>query len=290
MPLPNRWLTSLLVTYGGEALIVDCGDGAQIALKAHGSHPKDIGYILITHLHADHVAGLPGILLSISNAGRTEPVQLYGPSGLRALVRGLSILLPDLAFPLEITEWTDKEHRVQAMGLEITAFGVDHRVPCYGYSFHLPRRPAFDVEKALALGVDRTYWRILQRGECVCVDGRRILPEQVLGAPRKGLRWVYTTDTRPTTSILLNALGADLFVCEGMYGDEDKVDKAREHKHMTFGEAVALAKAAQVKALWLTHFSPSMPNPEEYEPALVEAFPAAKVGVDGMSCTLRYDS
>ena len=133
------------------------------------------------------------------------------------------------------------------------------------------------------------YWKHLQKGETVEYEGRILTPDLVLGPPRKGIKLTYTTDTRPTDSIRENAKGSDLFICEGMYGEKEKIAKAREYKHMTFYEAAQLAKDAQVKEMWLTHYSPSLTRAEEYMDDVRKIFPAAKAGKDKMSAELNFE-
>lgn len=264
MPLPYRWLTSLMVRYNGSSLLIDCGEGTQIAIKEKGWSFKPIDVICFTHYHGDHISGLPGMLLTMGNADRTEPLTLIGPKGLEKVVNALRIIAPELPFKINYIEITEPEQTFEINGYRLKAFRVNHNVICYGYTFEIDRAGKFDVERANASGVPQRIWGLLQKGETVEVEGITYTPDMVLGPARKGLKVTYCTDTRPTESIKKNAVGSDLFVCEGMYGEKDKQKKAKEYKHMTFYEAAQLAKDAKVKELWLTHYSPSLTYPEEY--------------------------
>ncbi|MCM1038616.1 MAG: ribonuclease Z [Ruminococcus sp.] len=289
MPLPYRWLTSLMARYNGKSILIDCGEGTQIAMKEKGWSPKPIDIICFTHFHADHISGLPGMLLTMGNAERTEPLLLIGPKGLTKVVSALRIIAPELPFPIECLELTEAEQTLPFDGFKIEAFKVHHNVICYGYNIVVERTGKFDVEKAQVCGIERKYWNRLQKGETIETGQGVWRPEMVLGAPRKGIKLTYCTDTRPTESIVKNAQGADLFICEGMYGEPEKKQKAKEYKHMTFYEAAELAKAAQVKELWLTHYSPSLVRAEEYMPAVRKIFPNAIAGKDGKSVDLLYE-
>ena len=288
MPLPYRWLTSLMARYNGTSILIDCGEGTQIAMKEKGWSPKPIDIICFTHFHADHISGLPGMLLTMGNAERTEPLLLIGPKGLTKVVAALRIIAPELPFQVQCLELAEAEQTLQFDGFRIEAFKVNHNVVCYGYSIIIDRIGKFDVEKAQARGIDRRYWNRLQKGETIETEQGTWTPDMVLGAPRKGIKLTYCTDTRPTDSIVRNARGADLFICEGMYGEPEKKQKAREYKHMTFYEAAHLAKEAQVEELWLTHYSPSLTRAEEYMEDVRKIFPNAIAGKDGKSVDLNY--
>jgi len=288
MPLPYRWLTSLMVRYNGHSILIDCGEGTQIAMKEKGWSPHPIDMICFTHYHADHISGLPGMLLTLGNAERKEPLTLVGPKGLTRVVNALRVIAPELPFEIEYIELTEPEQELEIDGLKLKAFRVNHNVSCYGYSMTLDRIGKFQVEKALELNIEKRYWSLLQKGETVETDQGVFTPDMVLGAPRKGLKLTYCTDTRPTNSIVENAKDSDLFICEGMYGEPDKQEKAVEHKHMTFKEAAEMAKKAEVQELWLTHFSPSLPKAEPYMNDVRKIFPNAYAGKDGMSTELQF--
>lgn len=286
VPLPGRFLTSLLVRYEGEAFLVDCGEGTQVAIREAGLGFKQIGVICLTHFHADHVAGLPGLLLTIGNSGRTEPLIVIGPRQVARVVECLRVIAPQLPFPVEYAE-TGGGEALQMDALTVFTHPVEHWIPCFAYRFDLARRPKFDAEKARALDIPVRYWSVLQRGEAVEAEGRRIEPAAVLGEARRGLRLCYATDLRPSDTLADFASGSDLFICEGMYGDPALREKAVEHRHCLFGEAAAMAARADARELWLTHFSPSMPDPAAYLPHAAAIFP--NVFVDKTRALLRFD-
>ena len=293
MPLPNRFLTSLYVRYNGKCILIDCGEATQIAMKKKGLSAKPIDVICFTHYHADHISGLPGMLLTMGNAERTEPLLMVGPRGLERVVNSLRVIAPELPFEILYKELTEDEMSFDIEGMPfftVTAYKVNHNIPCYGYSMSLRRQGKFDVEAATAAGIDRRYWNSLQKGETVTLeDGRVLTPDMVLGAERKGIKLTYCTDTRPTDSIVRNAKDSDLFICEGMYGEKDKQQKARENKHMTFYEAARLARDAGVKEMWLTHYSPSPVNPKEFMPETKSIFANTIAAKDGRNVELRFE-
>lgn len=289
MPLPFRSLTSLMTRYNGSSLLIDCGEATQIAIKEKGWSFKPIDVVCFTHYHADHISGLPGLLLTMGNAERTEPLTLIGPKGLEKVVNCLRVIAPELPFPLKFIELTQPEQVIEINGYEIHAFRVNHNVVCYGYSIQIRRAGKFQLEKAMEYQIPKQYWSRLQKGEVITDGGNTYTPDMVLGSERKGIKVTYCTDTRPTDSIVRNAQEADLFICEGMYGEEDKKAKAVEYKHMTFYEAARMAKEAQVKELWLTHFSPSLVYPEEFMPKVRKIFSNAKAGKDRKSVELDFE-
>lgn len=289
MPLPYRWLTSLMTRYNGSSLMVDCGEGTQIAVKEKGWSFKPVDIMCFTHYHADHISGLPGILLTMGNAERTEPLTMIGPKGLERVVNALRVIAPELPFEIKFIELTEPEETIESKGYTIHAFRVNHNVTCYGYTLEIPRAGRFSVEHALERQIPQKYWSRLQKGEIIEEEDKTYLPEMVLGPPRKGIKLTYCTDTRPTESIAKNAKDSDLFICEGMYAEKEKLAKAKQYKHMTFYEAAHLAKDAGVKEMWLTHFSPSLVRGEDYMDAVRKIYPNAYLGKDGKSVTLDFE-
>ena len=289
MPLPRRWLTSLMTRYNGSTLMIDCGEGTQIAVKEKGWSFKPIDVICFTHYHADHISGLPGLLLTMGNADRTEPITLIGPKGLERVVSALRVIAPELPFEIKFHEIQNPEETFEINGYHITAFRVNHNVLCYGYTIEIKRAGKFDVERAKAAGVPMRCWNPLQKGETVIFEGRKYTPDMVLGEPRKGIKVAYCTDSRPVPAITEHAKQADLFICEGMYGEPEKEAKAREYKHMTMKEAARLAKEAGVGQMWLTHYSPSLVHPEEYLDSAREIFPATIAAKDGRTLEMNYE-
>ena len=286
MPLPERFLTSLMIRHNGHSFIIDCGESTQTSIRMQGWSFKDIDVLMITHFHADHISGLPGLLLAMTNSDKTEPLIIIGPKGLRQVVNSLRVIAPEISFPIKFIE-LDSDSTFEFFGLRINAFKVKHGMPCYGYSFELDRLGKFNPIAAKELEIPVKYWNKLQHGETI----KNWTPDMVMSAPRKGIKVTYCTDTRPTDSIIQYAKDSDLFICEGMYGETDNETKkkARAKRHMLMTEAVELALIANVKELWLTHFSPSMIKPSRYEKMLKKMFSATHVGEDRMTVTLTYD-
>lgn len=289
MPLPRRYLTSLMCRYNGSNILIDCGEGTQVAIKQKGWSFKPIDVLCITHYHADHISGLPGLLLTMGNAERTEPLLMIGPKGLEKVVNSLRIIAPELPFDIEFIELTENFQTIQMEEYRIKAFKVNHKVTCYGYSIEIDRSGKFNPEKAKKLGIPLQKWGVLQKGGSVEINGGKYTPDMVMGEPRKGLKVTYSTDTRPVPNIVQAATGADLFICEGMYGEPDKEAKAKEYKHMTFKEAAEIAREANPKEMWLTHYSPSLVKPALYMDTVTEIFENAKPGKDGMSVDLIFE-
>ncbi|MCR5283190.1 MAG: ribonuclease Z [Lachnospiraceae bacterium] len=289
MPLPYRYLTSLLARCNGRSILIDCGEGTQIAMKKKGLSSKPIDVMCFTHYHADHISGLPGMLLTMGNAERTEPLVMIGPKGLTRVVNALRVIAPELPFEIEFREISSSEETFDFGDFVIEAFKVNHNVTCYGYRISVNRAGKFQVDKAKALGLPVQLWNPLQKGNTVEWEGKVYEPSMVMGQARKGIKVTYCTDTRPVPLIETYAKDADLFICEGMYGEEDKLQKAKEHKHMMFQEAARIARAAGPKQMWLTHFSPAMPWPNEYMDSVKQIFPDAVAGTDGMSIEIGFE-
>ena len=289
MPLPYRWLTSLVMRFNGKSIMIDCGEGTQVALKKKGWSPKPIDIICFTHYHADHISGLPGMLLTMGNAERTEPLTLIGPKGLKRVTSALRVIAPELPFEVRCIEIEEDTKDFAFDGFTIRSFKVQHNVVCYGYSMIVPRGGKFDREKAEKQGIPMKYWSRLQKGETIQDETVVYTPDMVLGETRKGLKVTYCTDTRPTRGIVENAVDSDLLILEGMYGEPEKLVKAKENKHMTMYEAAKIAAKSQVPALWLTHYSPSLTRPEEYMDDVRKIFPHAIAAKDGRTVELCFE-
>ena len=289
MPLPRRWVTSLLVRYNGASLLVDCGEGTQIALREKGWSFKPVNTILLTHFHADHIAGLPGFFLTMGNSDRTEPVTVIGPRGLSRIMTAVRTIAPELPFEVNFIEIDGNEQTFLIDGMEITAFRVQHNIVCYAYEISVRRKGRFDAARAKAQEIPLRFWNPLQKGETI-EDGERIYtPEMVLGEERKGLKVVYATDARPVPAITEHALNADLLVCEGMYGEPGMDKKAREHRHMTMQEAAQIGKDAQPVNMWLTHYSPSLVRPDLFMSSVHAICPNVIAAKDGQEITLKFE-
>lgn len=286
MPLPGRALTAAYIRVEGKATLIDCGEGTQTAIRAAGLRFKPIETILITHFHADHISGLPGLLLTMGNEGRTEPVTIYGPPGLEAVVSALMTIVSELPFPVMLRALTgDSPAVVSGCGLEITPISLNHSVPCLGYCLTLRRPGKFDPRAAREKGVPVALWSRLQQGETL----GGFTPADVLGPERKGLRLVYATDTRPVPALAELGTDADLLILEGMFGDPEKQQRARVSGHMTMQEAAAIAAEARAQCLWLTHYSPATPHPEDFRESVQAIFPHTLICADGQTQPLRFD-
>jgi len=263
MPLPNRFLASCYFRINGRCVLIDCGEGTQISLKILGWGFKKLDVICFTHFHADHISGLPGILLTIGNSGRTEPIYIFGPTGINNIIKNLCVIAPDLPFKLIIQELNSQD-KISMGDYYLESLSVDHSINCLAYKIMLPRLGKFDLLKAQELNLPRKFWSELQHGKIINYKNKIYTPDMILGPERAGIKISYCTDTRPTDNLIDFIYKSNLFICEGIYGEDFKIKKAIANKHMTFSESATLAKKAHVKELWLTHFSPAMPEPEKF--------------------------
>ena len=289
MPLPRRKLTALMARYNGSSLLIDCGEGTQVAIKEAGWSFKPIDVICFTHFHADHISGLPGLLLTMGNAERTEELTIIGPKGVERVVNSIRIIAPELPFKIRFIELSEPHQQININGMKIIAYRVNHNVICYGYSIEIERNGKFLPELAAKNEVPMYMWSRLQKGEIIEEAGKAFTPDMVIGPARKGIKVTYCTDTRPVPVIAEYAKDADLFICEGMYGEKDKLAKAKEYKHMTFYEAAQIAKEANPKEMWLTHFSPSLTRPNDYMEEVKKIFENSYAGKDGKIVELRFE-
>lgn len=292
MPLKDRWLTSCYLECNGKAILIDCGEGTQIAMAEAELKLSRIEILLITHFHADHISGLPGLLLSLGNCSRTEPLTIYAPTGATEIIHHLTCICGALPFKLDIHELPTGETvtfnapKVDSM-LEITSLPVKHGVDCLGYSFNFKRKPVFNPNKAKSLNVPIQMWKVLHAGESITLDdGTVVTTDMVTDSPRKNVKITYVTDTLPFDDIPNLAFRSNLFICEGMYGDETQKQSMNEKRHMLMQDACKISSLAEVDELWLTHYSPAMKNPNEYRQALCKIFPNTIISKDGQKASL----
>ena len=282
-PLPERALAALAVSVGGGTVLLDCGEGTQTALRRWGVSAYRLHTVLLTHYHGDHILGLPGLLQTLSSLGRTAPLTVVGPAGLEAVAAPMAALAGPLPFAVH---WRQAGQEPFAAGpLTVTPFPLEHRVPCCGYALTLPRAGRFDPGRARAAGIPVALWSRLQAGQTV--EG--FTPDQVLGPPRRGLKVVYATDTRPCPAVTEAAREADLLCMDATYADDADLDKAKLYGHATCRETGALAAEAGVRRLWLTHYSAAVTDLAPGLAAAQWAYPDAVAGTDGMRLELDFD-
>ena len=262
-PTANRAPLALLLRRGGERLLFDCAEGTQRQLMRSSVGLPDLEEIFLTHFHADHYLGLPGMLKTFALRQRDVPLTIYGPPGLRDLFSSLARIFGKLSYPLELVEVRGGD-ALDRNGYRILAFPVHHGVSAVGYAVVEEVRPGrFDVETADALGVPNGPERgALQRGESITLsDGRVLTPDSVLGEARPGRRIVIAGDTAPTDAVRILAEDADLLVHEATFL-EDERERAADTLHSTALQAAELARDARVRLLALTHVSPRYFGPE----------------------------
>ena len=289
LPLRDRALASAMLSVNGHNLLIDCGEGTQIQIRENRLGFKAIDAILITHFHGDHVSGLPGLLLSMGNHGRTESVVIAGPVGLAHVVDNLRVIAPGLPFEIRYRELNPVSPApFHCGGMQIEAFPLKHSVPCLGYHLELKRAGRFLPERARETGVPMALWSVLQKQPRAELDGVIYTQDMVLDLPRRGISVIYATDTRPTEALVRAAQDCDLLIAEGMYGDPAKASRARESGHMLMEEAAAIAARSNARRLWLTHYSPSMTDPYIWLERVRAIYPEAAVARDGMEIDLPY--
>ena len=292
LPLKDRFLTSFYYEHNGHALLIDCGEGTQVAFAVHGLKISRVDMLLITHEHADHVTGLPGLLLSIGNCSRTEPLDIYLPEKSMDTIRSLMSVCGYLPYEVRFHGLSDTEpesfiaDKIDPM-LKIDTIPLQHGIPCIGYRMTLSKKPQFLPDKAKELGIPVSMWKSLHSGgEVTLPDGRTFTSADVTGNAKKPVIVTYTTDTLPLPEITGFAKDSDLLVCEGMYGDIQKKASMNEKGHMLMQDACEIAKNANAERLWLTHYSPAESDPSAYEQELKTLFPNTVVSKDGEKLTL----
>lgn len=299
MPMVDRFLSATLINFMGRKILIDCGEGTQVAMRKTGWGFKTLDIICITHPHGDHIIGLPGLLATLGNSGRTEKVTIIGPEGIKEVVKGLNVINPYLPYELEVIE-NPKEINIiltkngmnlskkSESNVNISCLELEHSANCIGYSLYFKRLPKFSVEKANKNNVPKILWNKLQKNKTLEFEGKLYTPEMVLGEERSGIKLSYITDTRPIDGISEFVKGSDLFICEGTYGSDEDIEKAIKNKHMTFRESATLAKEGGCNELLLTHFSPALGNPEDYIENARGIFENTSLAYDGLIVSLNF--
>ncbi|MDR7667169.1 ribonuclease Z [Methanosarcina sp. Z-7115] len=290
LPTRNRNPSAVMVNREGELILFDCGEGTQQQMMRAKTGMMSLSSIFVSHFHADHFLGIPGLIQTMSFMGRKEPLMIYGPEGtgeftelfkalgyfnLKYEVRGIQLKPGDI---------------VEGSEYVIRALKTEHSIPSLGYALvENPRPGRFNRERAIELGIaPGPLFAKLQKGSPVEVNGRFVKPEDVMGALRPGRTVVYSGDTRPCESVLEASRGADVLIHDGSFADE-MADWAQESKHSTAGEVAALAKEADVKKLILTHISSRYTD--DAEPILTDSkkiFENVIVAEDLMEIEIPY--
>jgi len=288
MPMPGRWLSCALVRNGSNLVLIDCGEGTQVPWKSLGWGFRQLGAICLTHMHADHVAGLPGVLFMVAHAGRTEPLDIYGPVGTAYVIDGLRRIAADLPFPIHIHELKGGESFALPGELQAACCAAQHGIPCLAYRMELHRQPVFLPERARELGLPVQLWSKLQHGATVEHDEQTFTPDQVLGQARRGIALAMITDTRPTEQLSNFARDVDLLICESMYDTVEDLPQALANSHMWSAESAGIAQKAGAHQLILTHFSPKITDTSTAEKAARSVFANTRTARDGMVLSLAF--
>ena len=294
MPLPYRHLTSVLLRREGDLFLFDCGEGTQVALKRLNLKWKKITAIFISHTHADHVTGLPGLLMLSSQVDRDEPLYIFGPPKIKEYIEtSRRVLDMYINYEIVVTELTEPGIVYQEKDFQVRSFWLEHTKPCMGYTMEEHMRAGqFNPEKAKGLGVPcGPLWSKLQAGEEVqATDGSIVRSEQVMGKPRKGRKFSFVTDTKYLSTIKDEVTNSDLLICEGMF-EKGMEQDAEEKKHMTSVQAATIARDANVKRMGLIHYSPRYTDYElkKLLKDAKEVFPNTFLTKDKMSLKLEYE-
>lgn len=301
MPMPFRNLSATLLNFKGRKILIDCGEGTQVSMRMVGWGFKAIDVICITHCHGDHIIGLPGLLSTIGNSGRLEPLTIIGPKGINEVVNGLMVITKYLPYEINIIE-NPKEINLRVVKdnievleeegeIRIQTLEAEHSIECIAYSFYFKRQRKFSLEKAIENNVPKILWSKLQRGdeEVILYEGNKYEKEMVLGEKRRGIKISLITDSRPLDTMIDFIEKSDLLICEGTYGSNEDIDKAIKNKHMTFKEAASLARDSNCKELLLTHFTPAMLEPKIYENNAKDIFKNTIVGEDRLIKNISFD-
>ena len=293
MPLPYRHLTSVLLRREGDLFLFDGGEGTQVSLRRLNLKWKKINAIFVSHTHADHVTGLPGILMLSSQVDRTEPLYIFGPPKIAEYIEtSRKVLDMYINYPIVVKEINEPGVVYSGEDFYVRSFPLKHTKTCVGYTLEELERPGeFNPDRARELGVPcGPLWSKLQHGESVMTDnGTLVRPEDVMGKNRSGRKVSYVTDTMYLPSIADEVRGSDLLFCEGMF-TEEFADQAAEKKHMTAKQAARIAKDANVDKMALIHYSPRYSD-FELNTILSEAkeiFPETVLSRDRMSFDIQY--
>ena len=286
MPIPNRYLSCCHITAQGLTFLIDCGEGTQVAMRQAGIKLSRLNVLLLTHFHADHVIGVPGLLLSLYNNAKTSPLYIIGPKGLCAVLSSLLVVCPALPYPIYLYEWEGDQNTFELGDFSVSSFPLSHSALCFGYRVTFSRKPVFNPQKAAALGVPVTLYKTLHAGEDVQIGTRTITPEMVTDGQRPPIVICYMTDTSPAEGLHAYVKDADLLICDAMHAQDDLKEQVNERGHMVFSDGAYLAKQACAKRLLLTHFSPALKDPQNFQAQVQAIFPDTTVAYDGIRITL----
>lgn len=293
MPLPYRHLTSVLLRRDGDLFLFDGGEGTQVSLRRLNLKWKKINAIFVSHTHADHVTGLPGILMLSAQVDRSEPLYIFGPPKIAEYIESSrKVLDMYINYPIVVKEIAAPCVVYEGDGFKVRAFPLDHTKVCIGYTLEEEDRPGeFNPDEAMKLNVERgPLWGKLQHGEPVInSDGQEVRPEQVVGKSRKGRKFSFVTDTQYLPSISAEVKDSDLLICEGMFAD-DCEDQAREKKHMTSRQAATIARDSASRRMAIIHYSPRY-NDKDLDVLLRQArevYPETELTRDRMHIEIPY--